>query len=100
MTPVENQTKTLIQVSPEMAQACQSAQLIQSIGECNEYGAEVVRHFQGRDPDLVSVTNEAADVVILMMQIRELVGADKFDEALAKKFQKFVGKINEAKLGK
>lgn len=99
----------------------QSEQLTQSMGECGEYiaevgrhfqiaqrllaevsvlgkyTAEVGRHFQGRDPELNKVADEAADVIILMMQVRELVGGDRFDEVLARKFDKFSSKVNNAK---
>lgn len=95
----------LVEVDPAMTEACltaikvwgQSEQLIQSMGECGEYIAEVGRYFQGRDPDLSKVLEEAADVVILMMQVRELVGVDRFDEVLSKKFGKFSSKVNQAK---
>ena len=96
----------LVKVSPEMTEAClaaievwgQAEQLIQSMGECGEYTAEVGRHFQGRDPELNNVLDEAADVVILMMQVRELVGSEKFDQVLSRKFEKFRLKVNQAKL--
>lgn len=98
----------LIKVAPRMTEACLSAievwgqpdQLVQSMGECGEfvevfgrYIATVGRHFQGRDPDLDDVAEEAADVVILMLQIRELVGGEKFDSVLERKFKKFSSKV-------
>lgn len=104
----------LIEVSSEMTEECLKAievwgqpdQLVQSMGECGEflaafgkYIAAVGRHFQGRDPELLDVTEEAADVVILMMQIRELVGADNFDTALSRKFEKFQSKVGKASAG-
>lgn len=103
--------KPLVQVSPEMTEECLRAievwgqldQLVQSTGECGEflaafgrYMAAVGRHFQGRDPEMVDLTDEAADVVILMMQVRELVGAENFDAALSKKFEKFQAKVRQA----
>lgn len=103
--------KPLVQVSPEMTEECLRAievwghldQLVQSTGECGEflaafgrYMAAVGRHFQGRDPELADLTDEAADVVILMMQVRELVGVQRFDEALSQKFEKFQSKVREA----
>lgn len=94
--------KRLIEVDFELSVACsaaldkwgRSAQFIQAMGECGELTASIVRHFQGRDPDLDEVTKEAADVVILMMQIREL-DPRKFDTALAEKFKKFTSKVEE-----
>lgn len=103
----------LISVSDEMSDACltaigtwgQSDQLVQSMGEAGEfvetfgrYIATVGRHFQGRDPHLESVTSEAADVVILMLQVRELVGPDLFDAALRRKFEKFKNKLSQAQV--
>lgn len=108
-----NQEKfPLIKVSPEMTATCLTAievwgqpdQLVQSMGECGEfvevfgrYIATVGRHFQGRDPDLDDVVEEAADVVILMLQVRELVGGERFDSVLKRKFDKFSTKVYEAK---
>lgn len=95
-----------IEVDPDLSEACLTAievwgkdeQLIQSMGECGEYTAAVGRYFQGRDADLDQVLDEAADVVILMMQIRELVGSSRFNQALARKFKKFGDKVSRAKI--
>ncbi len=96
------------QVSPEVVEVClsatqqwgQSAQLIQSMGECGEfvevlgrYMSSVGRHFQGRDPNLDAVAEEAADVMILILQVREIVGAERFDATFKRKFAKFSNKV-------
>lgn len=94
----------LIDVSSEMTEACslavkvwgQPQQLVQCMAECGECIAEVGRHFQGRDPDLERVTDEAVDILIMAMQIRQMVGQDKYDAALRRKFEKFNLKIVEA----
>lgn len=109
---MSQKTTPLIEVDPEMTEAClaaikvwgQSDQLVQSMGECGEfmevfgrYVATVGRHFQGRDPELDDIATEAADVIILMMQVRELVGGDRFDCVLRRKFEKFSTKVYGAK---
>lgn len=105
MTNAESKEATLINVAPEITAACLRAievwgkpeRLIQSMGECGEFQAAVGRYFQGRDPQLAEVIEEASDVIILMLQIRELVGVDNFDSVFKRKFQKFSSKVFEAK---
>lgn len=95
--------KELLQVNLELEDTCNKAtikwsgyqQLIHSMAECGEYIASVGRFNQGRDPDLEEVTEEACDVIILMLQIRELVGHEKFDLMLEKKYQKFKSKVEQ-----
>ena len=96
----------LLETNSDFKEACldaiklwgQPEQLVQAMGECGEFIAEVGRHFQGRDPELNNVAEEAADVIILMMQVRELVGASKFDYVLETKFKKFVNKLDSVKV--
>lgn len=68
------------------------AQIQQTIGEIGEFLDVYGKMGQGR-ANVIDFAKEAADIMIMMCQIRAMVGTKFFDNILAQKVDKFKNKL-------
>ena len=57
-------------------------QLRQTQEECAELIAAINRDARGRDPERVHVSEEAGQAFVMLLQVREIIGHDRFDAAV------------------
>lgn len=70
-------------------------QIDMAMGECGELIAEIVRwRTQGR-ATVYSVCEEVADVIIMMLQLREMIGPSAVDAAIESKLTRLKEKLDE-----
>ena len=70
-------------------------QIDMAMGECGEFIAEVVRwRTQGRGT-VQSVCEEVADVIIMMLQLRKMIGPSVVDASVASKLARLQDKLDE-----
>lgn len=92
-------------ISAELENACQeavylygtNAQLTHTMAECGELIAAIGHKFQNRDYADLEIASEAADVFIMLMQLRDMLGVNLFDSTLRTKFNKFQSKLEALK---
>lgn len=98
---MENQPTSLLEISEELEVACigaigkwgNQAQFIQTMAECGELVSAIGHLFQNRSDAIDEVLSEAADVMIMVAQIREIFGHERFHNVLRIKYNKFYKKV-------
>lgn len=73
----------------------EAPQLRQAQEECAELIAAINRDTRGRDPGRDNLTEEAGQVFVMLLQVREIIGRDRFDASVRAAQAKTATKIAE-----